>query len=234
MSPDVLLECPRTSFRDVLRVNVTERVWHSPHIGNADQPFLNWWISKLPNKITFVLIFGYLWWLSSWWYISTSRKQRNIVAICYHHFTFEEKKIIVSCDTSAHQLIQQGMNRDPGKLELKSSNVSHFSTFPFYLALIIGWFNANLAILYIKRFCHPILIQIWQSCTMAMVRHGRAFMAANSLMNKSNIVSKSNILDKSNNGTSRLLDVFSSLHTFRQVFAQVKGCLFQSMHKTRS
>ena len=31
MSPDVLLECPRTSFRDVLRVNVTERVWHSPH-----------------------------------------------------------------------------------------------------------------------------------------------------------------------------------------------------------
>ena len=30
MSPDVLLECPRTSFRDVLRVNVTERVWHSP------------------------------------------------------------------------------------------------------------------------------------------------------------------------------------------------------------
>ena len=30
MSPDVLLECPRTSFRDVLRVNVMERVWHSP------------------------------------------------------------------------------------------------------------------------------------------------------------------------------------------------------------
>ena len=30
MSPDVLLECPRTSFRDVLRVNVRERVWHSP------------------------------------------------------------------------------------------------------------------------------------------------------------------------------------------------------------
>ena len=30
MSLDVLLECPRTSFRDVLRVNVTERVWHSP------------------------------------------------------------------------------------------------------------------------------------------------------------------------------------------------------------
>ena len=30
MSPDVLLECPRTSFRDVLRVNVTERVWISP------------------------------------------------------------------------------------------------------------------------------------------------------------------------------------------------------------
>ena len=28
MSPDVLLECPRTSFGDVLRVNVTERVWH--------------------------------------------------------------------------------------------------------------------------------------------------------------------------------------------------------------
>ena len=27
---DILLECPRTSFRDVLRVNVTERVWHSP------------------------------------------------------------------------------------------------------------------------------------------------------------------------------------------------------------
>ena len=143
---------------------------------------------------------------------------------------FWRKKIIVSCDTSAHQFIQQGMNRDPGKLELKSSNVSHwdFSTFPFYLALRIGWFNANLAILHIKRFCHPILIQIWQSCTMAMVRHGRAFMAANSLMNKSNMV------DKSNNGTSHLLNVFSSLHTFRQVFAQVKGCLFQSMHKTRS
>ena len=30
MSPDVLLEGPRTSFRYVLRVNVTERVWHSP------------------------------------------------------------------------------------------------------------------------------------------------------------------------------------------------------------
>ena len=27
---DILLECPRTSFRDVLRVNVTERVWISP------------------------------------------------------------------------------------------------------------------------------------------------------------------------------------------------------------
>ena len=32
MSPDVLLECPRTSFRDVLRVNVTERVWIFPLI----------------------------------------------------------------------------------------------------------------------------------------------------------------------------------------------------------
>ena len=30
MSPDVMLECPRTSFRDVLGVDVTERVWHSP------------------------------------------------------------------------------------------------------------------------------------------------------------------------------------------------------------
>ena len=30
MSLDVLLECPRTSFRDVLRVNVTERVWIFP------------------------------------------------------------------------------------------------------------------------------------------------------------------------------------------------------------
>ena len=30
MSPDVLLECPRTSSRDVLRVNVTERVWIFP------------------------------------------------------------------------------------------------------------------------------------------------------------------------------------------------------------
>ena len=47
MSPDVLLECPRTSFRDVLRVNVTERVWHSPppvsvrlrgHIGESFSP----------------------------------------------------------------------------------------------------------------------------------------------------------------------------------------------------
>ena len=27
------MECPRTSFRDVLRVNVTERVWHSPPPG---------------------------------------------------------------------------------------------------------------------------------------------------------------------------------------------------------
>merc|ERR1711928_323703 len=48
-----------------------------------------------------------------------------------------------------------------------------------------------------------------QICTMAMVRHGRALMAAKSLMNKSIIV------DKSNNGTSHLLNVFSSLHTFR-------------------
>ena len=30
MSLDVLLECPRTSCRDVLRVNVTERVWIFP------------------------------------------------------------------------------------------------------------------------------------------------------------------------------------------------------------
>ena len=30
MSPDVLLECPRTSFRDVLRVNATERAWIFP------------------------------------------------------------------------------------------------------------------------------------------------------------------------------------------------------------
>ena len=30
MSPDVLLECPRTSYRNVLRVNVTERVWIFP------------------------------------------------------------------------------------------------------------------------------------------------------------------------------------------------------------
>ena len=28
MPHDVLLECPRTSFRDVLGVNVTESVWH--------------------------------------------------------------------------------------------------------------------------------------------------------------------------------------------------------------
>ena len=28
MPHDVLLECPRTSFRDVLGVNITERVWH--------------------------------------------------------------------------------------------------------------------------------------------------------------------------------------------------------------
>ena len=40
---DILLECPRTSFRDVLRVNVTERVWHSPilHWG--------WWTSGVVN-----------------------------------------------------------------------------------------------------------------------------------------------------------------------------------------
>ena len=30
MSLDVLLKCPRTSFRDVLGVNVTERVWIFP------------------------------------------------------------------------------------------------------------------------------------------------------------------------------------------------------------
>ena len=30
MSPDLMLECPRTSFRDVLRENVTERVWIFP------------------------------------------------------------------------------------------------------------------------------------------------------------------------------------------------------------
>ena len=36
MSPDVLLECPRTSFRDVLRVNVTERVWIFPCIERRD------------------------------------------------------------------------------------------------------------------------------------------------------------------------------------------------------
>ena len=35
MSPDVLLECPRTSFRDVLRVNVTERVWIFPGGGGG-------------------------------------------------------------------------------------------------------------------------------------------------------------------------------------------------------
>ena len=35
MSPDVLLECPRTSFRDVLRVNVMERVWIFPHKGRG-------------------------------------------------------------------------------------------------------------------------------------------------------------------------------------------------------
>ena len=38
MSPDVLLECPRTSFRDVLRVNVTKRVWHSPVKGGGVYP----------------------------------------------------------------------------------------------------------------------------------------------------------------------------------------------------
>ena len=36
MSPDVLLECPRTSFRYVLRVNVTERVWHSPRVRGGE------------------------------------------------------------------------------------------------------------------------------------------------------------------------------------------------------
>ena len=36
MSPDVLLECPRMSFRDVLRVNVTERVWISPGINRVN------------------------------------------------------------------------------------------------------------------------------------------------------------------------------------------------------
>ena len=41
MSLDVLLECPRTSFGDVLRVNVTERVWHSPiPCGDILMPFL--------------------------------------------------------------------------------------------------------------------------------------------------------------------------------------------------
>ena len=41
MSPDVLLECPRTSFRDVLGVNVTERVWHSPE-GRGEGCILIW------------------------------------------------------------------------------------------------------------------------------------------------------------------------------------------------
>ena len=36
MSPDVLLECPRTSFRDVLRVNVTERVWIFPPLSPGE------------------------------------------------------------------------------------------------------------------------------------------------------------------------------------------------------
>ena len=43
MSPDVLLECPRTSFRDVLRVKVTERVWHSPGGGRGEVSFEIGW-----------------------------------------------------------------------------------------------------------------------------------------------------------------------------------------------
>ena len=49
-------------------------------------------------------------------------------------------------------------------------------------------------------------IQISQSQTMAMARHGRAFLASQS----------SSLLESEPNGTSRLLNVFSSLHTFRQ------------------
>ena len=44
MSPDVLLEGPRTSFRYVLRVNVTERVWIFPVGGrgvNALKPLIS-------------------------------------------------------------------------------------------------------------------------------------------------------------------------------------------------
>ena len=38
MSPDVQLECPWTSFRDVLRVNVTERVWNLGGGGELEKP----------------------------------------------------------------------------------------------------------------------------------------------------------------------------------------------------
>ena len=34
-SPDVLLERPRTFFRDVLRVNVAERIWSIPSQGGG-------------------------------------------------------------------------------------------------------------------------------------------------------------------------------------------------------
>ena len=65
MSPDVLLECPRTSFRDVLRVNVTERVWIFPHGGGggADMSPPGLYIrSNRPVLIGLMTDLGY-WWL---------------------------------------------------------------------------------------------------------------------------------------------------------------------------
>ena len=70
MSPDVLLECPRTSFRDVLRVNVTERVWHSPPSALT--------VSKCEN---FGPIFPILKWENKSKYVNSFLKSHNTLTM---------------------------------------------------------------------------------------------------------------------------------------------------------
>ena len=84
MSPDVLLECPRTSLRDVLRVNVTERVWHSPGWGGegVDSPYVSkihcdnlllsyclWYrvyeLNQIPIEVYLLCLYLYLHWAGS-------------------------------------------------------------------------------------------------------------------------------------------------------------------------
>ena len=72
MSPDVLLECPRTSFRDVLRVNVTERVWHSP-LNKWVSWHMTWYILRRIILIEIVVVFLSPWdeyWRPARWQVS--------------------------------------------------------------------------------------------------------------------------------------------------------------------